>query len=321
MWTWEAGIRQFLAFDFHLVYIQFMLDTLINVNGQIVSAAEAKVPVMDRGFMYGDSLYEVVRTYGGKPFGIEEHLERLEKSAQLCQMKLGQTRHDYRNAMLHTLEAYKKKNIHSDTSEYYVRLMVSRGSGKIGFGLECVETPTQYFVLVRPLTPPTEEQVAKGMHLQVSKRIRNDPRALDPAMKSGNYLNSLLAYLEAMSDPKHRDFEDAILCNFDGHVTEGTTFNVGYIRRGILVTPPLDIGILDGITRRLLLETAREQGIETREVRFPKERLYEADEVWVSSTIKEIFPVTRVDGKKIKTGKPGPITLKLRQALHQRLAR
>lgn len=293
-----------------------MLNALINVNGQLKSPSEARVPVMDRGFLYGDSLYEVIRTYHGKAFGIEEHLDRLEKSAQLCYLKFDQTRDVYRKAMLDTLAAYQKQ---TPGLEYYVRLIVTRGSGKIGFGQECVMTPTQYVVIVQPLILPDEASLQTGLHLHVARRFRNDPRALDPAMKSGNYLNSLLAYLEAKSHPKHSDYDDALLCNSDGHLTEGTTFNVGYIRRGILATPPLDIGILDGITRRLLLETAREMGMETREVRFPKERLYEADEVWVTSTIKEIFPVTRVDGKKIKTGKPGPLTLRLREKLHQKI--
>jgi branched-chain amino acid aminotransferase len=132
-------------------------------------------------------------------------------------------------------------------------------------------------------------------------------------MKSGNYLNSLLAYLEAAGD----GFDDAILCNFDGHVTEGTTFNVGYIKRRCLATPPLDVGILDGITRRRLIRIAREIGLEVREVRFPKERMYEADEVFLSSTIKEAFPVTRLDQKRIGDGKPGAWTRKLQKAFRE----
>jgi branched-chain amino acid aminotransferase len=185
--------------------------------------------------------------------------------------------------------------------------------GRIGFGLNCIETPTQFVVIVQPLDEPSEAQVRKGYKLQVSTRLRNDPRALDPAMKSGNYLNSLLSYLDAAA----LDFDDALLCNQDGHLTEGTTFNVGYIRRGILATPPLDIGILDGITRRTLLGLAEDLGIPVREVRFPRERLYEADEVFLCSTIKEIFPVTQVDEKRIGRGKPGELTLKLRKAFRE----
>ena len=134
-------------------------------------------------------------------------------------------------------------------------------------------------------------------------------------MKSGNYLNSLLAYLDAATG----GYDDALLCNADGHVTEGTTFNVGYIRRGIIATSPLNIGILDGITRRALLGYAHKLGIPVRETRFPKERLYEADEVFVTSTIKEILPVTKLDGRKIGTGTCGKITLKLREGFRDYL--
>jgi branched-chain amino acid aminotransferase len=128
-------------------------------------------------------------------------------------------------------------------------------------------------------------------------------------------LNSLLAFLEAADE--NAGYDDALLCNAEGHLTEGTTFNIFYVGRGIVCTPPLDIGILDGITRRKTIEVARDLGFEVREVRFPKERLYEADEVFMTSTIKEVFPVTRVDRKVIADGKPGPITVQLAEAFRR----
>ena len=305
-------------------------NAIVNVNGQIISSAEAKVSVFDRSYLYGDSLYEVVRTYDGKFFGVDEHLERLEASAKLCHMTLGQDRKTYIREIDRTFEAFRKT--HKGT-EAYCRLVVSRGVGKIGFGLNCLTTPTQYTIIVQPLELPSPEQFEKGYKLKVVDRIRNDKRALDPAMKSGNYLNSLLAYLEATSAPvtgskaksamlwKLDGYNDALLANADGHITEGTTFNIGYIKRGIFVTPPLDIGILDGITRRFLIKMAREMGMEVREVRFPKERLYEADEVFWMSSIREAFPVTQVDdhviGNGSLKGKPGPITQKLSQTFKE----
>jgi branched-chain amino acid aminotransferase len=295
-----------------------MQKGLINVNGQMFdretadSRAEAKISVFDRGYLYGDSLYEVCRTYGGKLFMAREHLVRMAKSAELCRMAFSQPLSLYLSEMEKTLAEFHRST-GKPKDEAYVRIIVSRGIGRIGFGTACVESPSQYVVIVQPLEEPTAEQFKKGFALQVSERLRNDRRALDPAMKSGNYLNSLLAFLEAAEE----DFDDALLCNHDGHVTEGTTFNVGYIRRGIIATPPLDIGILDGLTRRLLFEIAAELGIPMRETRFPRERLYEADEVFMCSTIKEVFPVTRVDGKKIGNGGPGPITRKLRDAFRK----
>ena len=293
------------------------MNAIVNVNGQIFhqkeaeSNAQGRISVFDRGYLYGDSLYEVCRTYGGKLFGVAEHLDRLEKSAALCHMVLSQPLSEYAQQMQDTVLAFQKRA--GSTAEAYCRIIVSRGIGKIGFGLRCLESPTQFVVIVQPLEEPSPEQFEKGAVLEISHRIRNDRRALDPAMKSGNYLNSLLAYLEANA----QDFDDAILCNFEGHVTEGTTFNVGYIRRGILATPPLDVGILDGLTRRRMLEICAELGLPNREVRFPPERMLEADEVFLCSTIKEVFPVTRLNDRKIAQGKPGPWTRKLQKAFRQ----
>jgi branched-chain amino acid aminotransferase len=283
---------------------------LINLNGKLCTPQEAKVSVYDRSYLYGDSLYEVARSYDGKFYKLREHLVRLVQSAKLCHMKLDQSIEQYQAEIESSYKAWKALP-GADKYEAYCRIVVSRGEGKIGFGLSNLTSPSLYTILLEPVEPPTADQVQRGHSLQVARRIRNDRRALDPAMKSGNYLNSLLAYLEATSQG---DFNDALLCNSEGHVTEGTTFNIFYARRGIIATPPLDIGILDGITRRLVIDIARAKGYEVREIRFPKERLYEADEVFMSSSVKECYPVTRVDHVKIGNGKPGPITLELRQA-------
>ncbi len=286
-----------------------MQNALVNVNGQILRPEEAKVGVFDRSYLYGDSLYEVVRTWEGKILFMQEHLERLEASASLARMNLSQGRAEYQREIIRTLEAWQKLPGKKGL-EAYCRLIVSRGEGKIGFGLSNLLTPTQFTIIVQPLELPSERQLKEGLSLAFCQRLRNDARALDPAMKSGNYLNSLLAFLESTSE----GFEDAILCNVDGHVTEGTTYNVGYFNRGILTTPPLDIGILAGITRAKVIEVARQLGIPVREVRFPKERMLEATEVFALSTTKDIFPVTLLDGRKIGNGRPGPLTLKIREA-------
>jgi branched-chain amino acid aminotransferase len=292
-----------------------MKNAILNVNGQIVTPEKAKVSVFDRSYLYGDSLYEVARTYRGKFFGLKEHLDRLAQSASLARMVLKQSSEDYAREIARTFDAFRAQPGMRDT-EAYCRIVVSRGEGRIGFGLECLTSPTLFTIYVQPLEPPTAAQFEKGARLKISDRVRNAPKALDPAMKSGNYLNSLLAYLEAVTD----GYGDAIMLNADAHVTEGTTFNVFYVNRGIVATPPLDIGILEGITRREVIAAARAIGIPVREVRFPKERFYEADEVFLSSSIKEVFPITQVDDKKIAEGKPGPITRKLAEAFRKRVA-
>ncbi len=296
-----------------------MQNMIVNINGKLFApnqiSDQAKVGVFDRGYMYGDSLYEVARTYEGHLFALDEHLTRLEESAKLCRMVLTQPLSQYRQEMTAAVDAFRRLPGCAQI-EAYCRIIVSRGIGKIGFGLNCVTSPSQYVIIVQPLDPPTAAQYEKGFRYQVVKRLRNSPKALDPAMKSGNYLNSLLAYLEAAAE----DFDDALMCNADGHMTEGTTFNVFYVKRGIVCTSTLDIGILDGITRRMTIEVAGKLGIPVRQVRFPKERLYEADEVFMTSTIKEVFPVSKVDGHVIAGGKPGPITRKLTDAFRKEVA-
>ena len=286
-----------------------MQNAIININGQIQGPSAAKISVFDRAYLYGDSLSEVLRTYRGQFWLLDEHLSRLEKSAELCRMTLGQSRATYRDEIHRTYKAFQAK-IGKPNVDAYIRLIVSRGNGKIGFGLPCLETSTLFTIIVQPLEAPTPEQFKKGIKVKIGPRLRNDRRALDPAMKSGNYLNSVLAYLEASFD----GYDDALLCNSENHVTEGTTFNIFYSRRGILATPPLDIGILDGITRMKVIQLAKDLNIPVREVRFPKERLYEADEVFLTSSIREVLPITQVDQIKIGKGVCGPIT----QALQDR---
>jgi branched-chain amino acid aminotransferase len=283
--------------------------TLINLNGRIIPVEEAKVSVFDRSFLYGDSLYEVVRTYEGKPFRLKEHLERMGKSATLCQMKLSQGLNEYHREILRSIDAYRAQP-GRECEDVYVRIVVSRGSGKIGFGLGNLETPTLYVILVEPISMFPNKPFDVGTKLQISSRVRNHPKALDPAMKSGNYLNSLLAYLTAADD----GFDDALMLDQQGFLTEGTTYNLFYVNRGIVATSPLDVGILDGVTRRAVIHLCIELGIPCREVRYPKEYLFEADEVFVTSSLKEVMPVLDIDRKKINRGKPGPITARLREA-------
>ena len=290
--------------------------TLINLNGRIIPLAEANVSVFDRSFLYGDSLYEVVRTYEGKPFRLREHLERMEKSAVLCSMKFSQSIDEYHREILRSIDAYRAQPGRA-SEDVYVRIVVSRGSGKIGFGLGNLETPTLYVIIVEPISMFPNKPFSKGTKLQISSRIRNSPKALDPAMKSGNYLNSLLAYLSAAEE----GFDDALMVDHQGFLTEGTTYNLFYVNRGIVATAPLDVGILDGITRRAVIDLCVEQGIPVREVRFPKEYLYEADEVFVTSSLKEVLPVLDLDGKKINKGKPGPIAARLAESFRELVKR
>ncbi len=286
-------------------------DISLSVNGVMTEPHLLSVSPFDRSYLYGDSLYEVIRTLRGEPFHLEEHLVRLQDSAKLCQMDLTPFIASFRSAILATLGSAKKKHLLG--TDFYCRIVVSRGVGRIGFARQNVLTPPQYVVIVFPLKEITAADLEQGYRLKVALRLRNDPRALDPAMKSGNYLNSLLAFIES-AELEHKDgpFDDALLVNHEGFLTEGTTFNIFYIKNSCVVTPPLDIGILQGITRKGVLEQSRALGLETREVLFKVSQLYEADEVFLTSTLKSVFPVVKVDHARIGTGKPGPLTLELR---------
>lgn len=286
------------------------LPAVLNLQGELLLPAHAKVPVFDRSYLYGDSLYEVIRSYDGRflPSQMKAHMDRLWQSARLCRMKIDQTPEELIGACEQTLDFFKRQPF--ATKDVYCRIILSRGVGKIGFGLSALLTPTQYTILVQPVDTPSEEAHERGLHLRVVERYRNHPKALDPAMKSGNYLNNLLSYLEGTA----KGDDDALICDHEGFVTEGTTFNIFYVKRGIVCTPPLPVGILDGITRRVVIAQARGLGLEVRESFFPKERLHEADEVFATSTLKEVMAVTRVDGKKIGKGGAGPVTRRLREA-------
>lgn len=273
------------------------LNSATSENARLVS-------VFDRGYLYGDSLYEVARTYGGHFDQLDAHLERLEKSSDLNRMKLTVSREVLKREMERAATAFRDRV--DASADVYCRVIVTRGVGKIGFGLNAVLTGNQVVIIVMKVDSPTAEMFEKGLSLHVGCRLRNSPLALSPAMKSGNYLNNVLAFLEAGEE----GCDDSVLCNSEGHLTEGTTFNLFYVKRGIVVTPPFEIGMLDGITRKTVINLARETGLEVRIVRFPKERLLEADEIFVTGTVKEIFPVTRVDEKKFHVG---PITRKIAQ--------
>jgi branched-chain amino acid aminotransferase len=299
-----------------------MQNATLNVNGKCISTVPTAqwtgVSPWDRGFLYGDSLYEVLRTYEGKLVWEEEHLERLEQSARLCHFRLDFSRDFFKAELRKTVAAFYSSLDSPAKPELVVRLVVSRGAGSLGFDLSHIQTPNQWIIYVYPLVPASVEQLRQGVSLRVVSRLRNAKAALDPAMKSGNYLNSLLAYLEAkQNQAEGTAFFDALLCDAQGFLTEGTTFNVFYIRRGILATPPLGIGILPGITRQKVLSLAQGLGLLVREVRFTPEYLQAADEVFLTSTIREVLPVTQVDSCRIQNGRPGPWTQRLLRAYHE----
>jgi len=274
----------------------------VYINGRVCVPEEALIPVFDRGFLYGDSVYETIGTVHGRLFAAAAHLDRLERSARRIGLRVPD-RAQIEAAIRDTVAA-------AGNSESRVRIMVTRGAGKLDLDPAVVDDP-QLVVVVWPLGGPTPEMYAVGVSVAIVSVTRNDPRAIDPAVKSGNYLNNVLALGEA----RRAGAYEAILCGSDGTVAEGSSSNVFVVTRGTLRTPPLDVGILDGITRGQVLDLARRAGIPSEEARLRPDELREADEAFITSATRGILPVTRVDGKALGDGKPGPVTRRLMERL------
>jgi branched-chain amino acid aminotransferase len=290
---------------------------LCNVEGTLVPPEKAVVPVLDRGFLYGDSVYEVVRTYAGRPFELDRHFARMEQTARRIDLTLP-PRETLVRELSRTLDA-------AGNAESYARIVITRGEGQFGLSPHLARGEHRLIVIVRPLQPPPEEQYERGLSMAIAKTRRNPPQALDPALKTGNYLNNILALREAHD----AGADDAILLDLAGRVTEATTSNVFFVQRGVLVTPPLQLGMLEGVTRGVFIEIARSEGLLLREEPHGPEALAAADEVFMTSTLREAMPVTSLvflespgeQVRKVADGKPGPVSRRLRAAFRSYVER
>jgi len=270
----------------------------VHVNGSVCDRDSAVISVFDRGFLYGDSVYEVLRTSGGRPVDLDRHLERLARSSAAIELRLPDEA-EIRKAVGDTLAA-------AGNPESYVRIIVTRGGGAITLDIAAAERPS-LLVIVAPLALPPAELYQRGAHLAVVGVERTSRRAVDPAVKSGNYLNNIMALAEA----RRAGAYEALMCGPDGRVAEGSTSNVFAVRGGGLVTPALGTGILPGITRQRVIELAASAGLSTGEGDLYPDDLRGADEVFITSSIRGVMPVTRVDDQVISGGSPGPITRRL----------
>lgn len=275
---------------------------LVSVDGRIQPAEEARVPVLDHGFLFGDSVYEVLWWHRGTAIQEDDHLERLEGSAARLYMDLQHGRDELRRALRAVVEAAEV----GPDEDALLRLVVTRGVGPLG--LDFRDVPRRgLIVLVAPALRPTPEDFERGLAVACVARRRTSPRALDPRAKTGNYLNNVLALHEG----RRAGADDALLANEAGDVAEATTSNVYLVAGGRLATPTLDAGILEGTTRRRVLALARGAGIPVEEARVRPEALVAADEVLLSSSVRGVMPVTRLDGRPVGDGRPGPVTRRL----------
>lgn len=277
------------------------------LNTKLVSEPEAKVSVWDRGFLYGDGVYETVRVYDGKIFRAAEHWKRLDHSLAGIHLKIPWSHGFLTRAALSTLKANRLK-------ECLVRVTISRGVGELGYDPSTCKKPT-LAVLALPVRKDLIELWQKGVKIAIVKVRRNHPASLNPAIKSTNCLNGIFAKMESL---KKGAFEGLFL-NLDGHLAEGTISNIFIVKSGILKTPALDCGLLDGVTRGAVIETAKKSDFQVFETRIKPFELFEADEAFLTSTTMELMPVIQVDRKKIGSGQPGPVTKFLHEQFRELL--
>jgi branched-chain amino acid aminotransferase len=276
------------------------MGTLVSIDGASVEPEAAVISVFDRGFLYGDSVYEVIRTYRGVPFELEAHLLRLLGSAERIGMRLP--------VSLHTIgEEASAAHRGSGNADSYLRIIVTRGAGPIGLDPGLAEHPTR-IVIAKPLEAPPPEVYAQGATIALTSVRRNLREAIDPRAKTGNYLNSVLAIGEA----KRRGAFEAVMLDHRDLVTEGSSSNVFVVVGGALLTPPLEAGILEGVTRTVVMKVALAAGIPVLEVPLTERALVSAHEVFITSSIREIVPIVRVDDRVIGDGRPGPTTARVR---------
>ncbi|MCK4649000.1 branched-chain-amino-acid transaminase [bacterium] len=274
---------------------------LVYFDGELIPKKEAGVSVYDHGLLYGDGVFEGIRSYSGKVFRLVQHLDRLYASAQAIALKVPLSKEEMGEAVLKTLRANKLRDA-------YIRLVVTRGIGDLGLDPRKCPKPT-VFIITDKIKLYPEEFYKNGLEVIVTKTKRNIREALNPGIKSLNYLNNILARIEV----NRANMAEGIMTNIEGYVAEATADNVFIVRNKEVITPPIETGALRGITRDAVLEIAETLEIKAHELPFTVKELYKADECFLTGTAAEVISVVKVDDKNIGDGKPGEITLNLRE--------
>jgi branched-chain amino acid aminotransferase len=268
----------------------------IYIDGKFVDEKNAKVSVFDHGLLYGDGIFEGIRAYNGRVFKLEEHIDRLFYSAKAILLNIPISHAEIMRTVLETCRRNKIR-------DGYIRLLVTRGVGSLGLNPYKCKRPSVIVIADKiQLYPP--EYYERGLDIITVPTIRNLHSALNPAIKSLNYLNNILAKIEALNG----GCEEAIMLNAEGYVSECTGDNVFILKAGRMFTPPLSAGALYGITRSVVIEMAREASIDVSEPNLTRYDLFNADECFLTGTGAELIPVVKIDGRVVGTGKPGPVT-------------
>ncbi|TDX52721.1 branched-chain-amino-acid transaminase [Orenia marismortui] len=279
--------------------VRILSSQKIFLNDELVEKSEAKISVFDHGFLYGDGIFEGIRAYNGRIFRFEEHIKRLYESAKAIMLDIPMTPEEMKEAVIETIKA-------NELEDAYIRLVVSRGVGDLGLDPNKCDKAT-VIIIASDITLYPEEFYQNGLEVVTVPTRRNIPEALNPRIKSLNYLNNILAKIEA----NQAGVLEAIMLNNEGYVAECTGDNIFIVKDGVLMTPPTYIGALKGIKRGVVLEVAEELGLEVKEEVFTRHDIFVADECFLSGTAAEVIPVIKVDGRVIGEGSPGDYTKKL----------
>jgi branched-chain amino acid aminotransferase len=271
----------------------------VYINGKFRDEADATISVFDHGLLYGDGIFEGIRAYNGRVFKLKEHIDRLFYSAKAILLELPMSHADLMKAVVDTCRQ-------NDVRDGYIRLVITRGVGTLGLNPNRCKNPSVIIIAGKIQLYPAE-LYDKGMDIITVPTVRNLHSALNPAIKSLNYLNNILAKIEA----NNSGCEEAVMLNAEGFVAECTGDNLFIVKENQVLTPPLTAGALYGITRRVVLDLARELGLQTAEPNLTRYDLFNAEECFLTGTGAELVPVVRIDGRVIGTGKPGPITQRL----------
>jgi branched-chain amino acid aminotransferase len=277
----------------------------IYISGTFYSKDDAKISVYDHGFLYGDGVFEGIRSYGGKAFRLTEHLDRLWESAKAIWLEIPITKAVMTQAIEQTLEI-------NGVKDGYIRVIITRGKGTLGLDPNRCSDP-EVIVIADHISLYPKEYYENGLAIITVSVMRNHSAALSPRIKSLNYLNNILAKVEGLQ----AGCIEALMLNHKGEVAECTGDNIFTVRRGVLYTPPVDAGILEGITRDAVIGLARDAGIEVRETALTKHDIYIADECFLTGSAAEIVPVVKLDDRAIGAGRPGPMTGDLMERFHK----
>ena len=286
------------------------MSAMVNVNGRISDQEHAVISVFDHGFLYGEGVYETLRTYRGQPFLFDRHMRRLRTSASMLALSVPPTNEDIDRRFRETMKA---AGLGGHDREAYLRILVTRGIGELTYDPAACGEPT-IVIIAKPHVDPPVEAFERGVTVALVDIVRNHPGSVNPLIKSNNLLNNSLAMQEAF---KRGAFE-GVMRNYRGELAECTTANLFVVKNGEALTPPLDAGLLAGITREYLFEVGQDIGIRVCEQTLRDADLFGADEAFLTSTTREIVPIVHVDTHTIGNGQPGPVTTALLQAFRRK---